>query len=348
MMVENSPFRESGASLMSSPWRITRGDQQFTVKDVAELKLMAAGGKIESSDLIQLPGGTEWLYATEVGELQGLIKIKPPEEDDIEFGRKRGASPFVRKLAAVLTVALLGAAFFGLYYIYAHRPNPEDTKLFGGTEGALKPLEALATENAALLDQPDGSSKQVGIVKANSRVELKDRQGGFFKVTTAEGESGWLGTKQVAPGYLFDSTAHERWEPFFYPEEYIIIQPLSWTNRDDEELAETLTDMLFAINNPTDFGISNMIVEITFVDADTEKTLDTVRFEVDEFLSPGEGHELPPLEFDVPSLETTLARPVLIQATTHLPGLVAEAEAKWNAEVEAKRAAEAETEEAAQ
>ena len=93
---------------MSSPWRITRGDQQFTVKDVAELKLMAAGSKIESNDLIQSPGGTEWLYATEVTELIGLIKTKPVEEDDDDIGfgrRKRGSSPFVHKLAAVLTIA---------------------------------------------------------------------------------------------------------------------------------------------------------------------------------------------------------------------------------------------------
>jgi len=334
---------------MSSPWRITRGDQQFTVKDVAELKLMAAGSKIESSDLIQCPGGTEWLYATEVIELSGLIKIKPlTDDDDLEFGRKRGSSPFMRKLAAILTVAMLGAAFFGLYYIYDHRPDPESTKLFGGGEGDLDPLEALATENAALLGEPDGAADQVGVVKSNSRVELHDRQGDFFKVTTAAGETGWVGTKQVAPGYLFDATSHERWEPFFYPEDYIVIQPLSWTNRDEDDKSETLTDMLFAINNPTDFGISNMIVEITFVDADTEKTLDTVRFEVDEFLSPGEGHELAPLEFDVPSLDSTLARPVLIQARTHLPGLVTEAEEKWNAEVEAKRAAKAEEEAQAQ
>jgi hypothetical protein len=332
---------------MSSPWRITRGDQQFTVKDVAELKLMAADSKIESNDLIQCPGGTEWLYATEVTELSGLIKIKPVEEDDDDFGfgrRKRGSSPFVRKLAAGLTIAMLGAAFFGLYYIYSHRPDPESTKLFGGGTDDLKPLDALATENAALLSQPDSGASQVGVVKANSRVKLTGRQGDFFAVTTASGETGWVGTKQVAPGYLFDATSHERWEPFFYPEEYIIIQPLSWTNRDEDDKPETLTDMLFAINNPTDFGISGMVVEITFVDADSEKTLDTVRFEVDEFLSPGEGYELPPLEFDVPSLDSTLARPVLLKAQTHLPGDVAKAEEKWNAEVEAKKAAEAEAE----
>lgn len=329
---------------MSSPWRITRGDQQFTVKDVAELKLMAAGSKIESNDLIQSPGGTEWLYATEVTELIGLIKTKPVEEDDDDIGfgrRKRGSSPFVHKLAAVLTIAMLGAAFFGLYFIYTHRPDPEATKLFGDGSGTLQPLDALATENAALLEQPDGGASQVGVVEANSRVELTGRQGDFFSVTTASGKSGWVGTKQVAPGYLFDSTAHERWEPFFYPEEYIVIQPLSWTNRDEDDKPETLTDMLFAINNPTDFGISAMVVEITFVDADSEKTLDTVRFEVDEFLSPGEGHELPPLEFDVPSLESTVARPVLLQANTHLPGDVGKAEEKWNAEVEVKKAAEA-------
>ena len=65
---------------MSTPWRITRGDQMFTAKDVAELKLMAVEGKIESGDLVQPPGRTDWLYASEVSELKGLIKFKPIDE----------------------------------------------------------------------------------------------------------------------------------------------------------------------------------------------------------------------------------------------------------------------------
>ena len=95
---------------MSKPWRITRGDQQFTVADVAELKLKAAGGKIEASDLIQRPDGTEWLYASEVSELTGLLKSKPvDDDDDLDFGRKRGASPAVHKIARLLTVAADGS-----------------------------------------------------------------------------------------------------------------------------------------------------------------------------------------------------------------------------------------------
>ena len=59
---------------MSTPWRITRGNDQFQAKDVAELKLLAIGGKIKAGDLIQPPGRSDWLYATEVPELDGLIK----------------------------------------------------------------------------------------------------------------------------------------------------------------------------------------------------------------------------------------------------------------------------------
>lgn len=334
---------------MSKPWRITRGDQQFTVADVAELKLKAAGGKIEASDLIQRPDGTEWLYASEVSELTGLLKSKPvDDDDDLDFGRKRGASPAVHKIARLITIVMLGAAFYGLYFIYDNRPDPESTKLFGEGTNTLEATQALVTEDAALLGQPDGGAAQIGAIPHNDRVELLDRQGGFFQVETADGTVGWLGTKQVAPGYLFDSTSHERWEPFFYPEEYLIVQPLSWTNRDDDEKPETLTDMLFALNNPTDFGVSGVIVDITFLNADTEAVLGTVRLAIDEFLSPGEGHELAPLEFDVPSLETTIARPVIVQATTHLPGNVAKAEEEWNAQVEARKAAEAEAAEAPQ
>ena len=153
---------------MSKPWRITRGDQQFTVADVAELKLKAAGGKIEASDLIQRPDGTEWLYASEVSELTGLLKSKPADDDDdLDFGRKRGASPAVHKIARLLTIVMLGAAFYGLYYIYDNRPDPESTKLFGEGTNTLEATQALVTEDAALLGQPDGSAAQIGAIPHN-------------------------------------------------------------------------------------------------------------------------------------------------------------------------------------
>ncbi|MEE2828282.1 MAG: SH3 domain-containing protein [Myxococcota bacterium] len=329
---------------MSSPWRITRGDQQFTVKDVAQLKLMAVSGKIESSDLVQTPGGTEWLYATEVSELSGLLKAKVTSVDDDDLTMSKGNAGFWRLVTGLLTVAVLFTSFFGLYLMYTHRADPESTKLFGGVEGELKPREALATETAALLGQPDSSAQDLGVVPKDSRVQLIDRQGDFFKITTAAGETGWVGTTQVAPGYLFDQEAHSRWDPYFYPTTYLMVRPLSWTNRDEEDKPQTLTDMLYALENPTAFGVSNIVVEMVFLDGN-EKQVDVIRFPVSEFLSPGEEHEMPPLELDLNSKEAMddwVVRPRIIQARTVLPEKIAEAEAAWNAEQEAKRAAEAE------
>ena len=72
---------------MSAGWRITRGEQQFAAKDVAELKLLGVGGKIQPGDLIQEPGGTAWRYAIEVPELKGLNKaIKIDLRDRIYLG----------------------------------------------------------------------------------------------------------------------------------------------------------------------------------------------------------------------------------------------------------------------
>ena len=158
---------------MSSPWRITRGDQQFTVKDVAELKLMAVGGKVHAGDLIQRPGGTDWLYATEVPELKGLIKVASSTDMDDDWKPRRKVNrKLLRLVSGLLFVGIIITGFTGLWFIYQGVPEADDFKLFGDHPGALTPLEALATESANLLAEPDSRAAKKGVVDKDARVAL--------------------------------------------------------------------------------------------------------------------------------------------------------------------------------
>ena len=47
-------------------WLVTQGDQQFSAQDLAELKEIAKSGKVGPGDMVQPPGATDWLYASEL------------------------------------------------------------------------------------------------------------------------------------------------------------------------------------------------------------------------------------------------------------------------------------------
>ena len=63
-------------------WLVNRGDSQFTVDGLADLKRLAQKGNLDAGDLIQPDGASDWLYAIEIPDLKGLVKGE--EEDDDE------------------------------------------------------------------------------------------------------------------------------------------------------------------------------------------------------------------------------------------------------------------------
>ena len=282
---------------MSTPWRITRGDDQFQAKDVAELKLLAIGGKIHAGDLVQPPGRSDWLYATEVPELDGLVKA-PAMDPDEAWEKRNTPNNAVRILAILLGLAVTVGGFYGLYWVYSNRPDATKTTLFGDHAKALNPLEALATEHAALLKSPDSGSGSIGDVKKDDRVMLVRKLGDFYEVSTADGKTGWLGTGQVIPGYKFDQELSDKYDPLFNPDNYLDLKNYSWTPSGEEDDPETLTNMLFELTNPTDYGMQGVMLRVTFKDGQ-DKVIDVKNIEVPRLLPPNDDLYVDGIEVDI-------------------------------------------------
>lgn len=322
---------------MSKPWRITRGEQQFTVKDVAELKLSAIQGRILASDLVQEPEGSEWRYAFEVSHLKGVVKAAANE--DIEY--RPGKAGTLRLVRALLVLALLAVAAGGLgalYTIYTGAPDPSSGRLFGEGPQALGPLDAMATESANLLSGPDSKSSSVGSMPKDARVQLVRKMGGFYEVRLEDGKTGWVGTGQVVPGYLFKQELADKYDPLFNPDAYLRLTNYAWTPRGDPKQPDTLTDLMFEILNPTDYGMSGIILKITFFDGNDQK-MDTKDFEVPRLLGPGESLFLDGIEVDIAWDENSRATVDIYGARALLPAeyskLKAEEQERLRAEAEA-------------
>ncbi|MCO4768658.1 MAG: hypothetical protein KDA24_01415 [Deltaproteobacteria bacterium] len=322
---------------MSTPWRITRGNDQFQAKDVAELKLLAIGGKILAGDLVQPPGRSDWLYATEVPELDGLVKA-PQVDSDEDWARKRTPNNALRIMAFVLGIGVVGTGFFGLYWVYDNRPDTSQSTLFGEHENALNPLEALATEHAALLKAPDSTSASIGDVKKDDRVMLVRKLGDFYEVTTAGGTTGWLGTGQVIPGYKFDQNLSDKYDPLFNPDNYLQLMNYSWTPSGEEDDPETLTNMLFELNNPTDYGMQGVMLRVSFKDGN-DNDIDVKNIEVPRLIPPNDDLFIDGIEIDIEWDDETRAEVEIFGARALLEPefkkLLKEERARLRAEAEA-------------
>lgn len=323
--------------MSSRPWRITRGDQQFTVGDVAELKLKAAGGKIHPSDLIQPPGGTEWLYATEVPELQGLVKVKPqPVGDEEWISRRRGRSGgILRTISGLLAAGIVVLGFAGLYIMYTSAPDPEDFRLFSGKDGGMGPLSALATESASLLQEPDGRSAKIGVVEKDDRVELIRKLGDFFEVETGKGQVGWVGKGQIIPGYMFDQTMADKYDPLFYPDTYLMLANYAWTPVGEEDSPETLTEMAYTLENPTEYGMQGVILHVTFYDG-ADRVMGVRDFEVTRLVPPQDSLHVSGIQVDLAWDDETRAEVDIIGAKALLPDEYSRLKAEEDARLEAE------------
>ena len=66
-----------------SRWLVTQGDHQFSAADLTELKQLAQSGSVGPGDMVQPPGTSDWLYASEIPELDALFgDSKDDDEGD--------------------------------------------------------------------------------------------------------------------------------------------------------------------------------------------------------------------------------------------------------------------------
>lgn len=321
----------------STVFRINRGDASFTAKDIAELKLMAVGGRIHPADLVQPPGRTDWLYAQELPDLKG-IRLKPSADEEARALRPTGTpGKTMRTVTALLTVATFGFGGWLLYHLYETRPSEVAPTIWGPTGDAFGPHDGLATEYANVLSAPDSKAQKVGEMPQNQKVKLLGRLGDFYEIEGPDGARGWVGVKQVAPCYLLKREWADEYDSFYNPDKYLMIGNASWTPRGDPKKPETLTDMMFTLENPTNWGMENVTLHVTFRDP-AGAPLGQMDIKVPRLLPPKEALFITQVEVDIEWQKEPTAK-VDIQGAR---GLWAEDYSRKKAEEEVRLKAEAE------
>jgi hypothetical protein len=227
---------------------------------------MAIGGRLYPTDLVQPPGRADWLYAAEVAELQG-IKLKPSADEEAQAMRRPSRRSPVLLITGMLTLVVYAAGGWLAWYLYQNRPDGVPKDILNDPEYNLKPTDGLATEYAKLMARPDPKSTTVGEMPKDDRVEVVARMGDWFQVKTKEGKEGWVGVRQVVPAYLFRREWADVYDPFYNPDEYLLVSNASWVPRGDPRKPETLTDMMFTLENPTDWAMEGVTLKVKFLDA---------------------------------------------------------------------------------
>jgi len=240
-------------------WLVTQGDRQFQAADLNELKQLAASGSLGPGDMVQPPGASDWLYASELDELKDLFPDTAASTlDDWEMP-ERSKTPAIIALAIV---AMLGS--FGMYKFMQDRPALEDLELLG--VNGLQLNEMLVTADATVRAEPKATGAAVTMVKNGSTVQLVAKRNKWYTVKTPDGKTGYLGVKDVMPAYVFsDSATREAYDPIYNPDRYVFVKNSSWMQLPDQrELNITLFQ--FLIQNTSKFEMTNLTLLATIKD----------------------------------------------------------------------------------
>jgi uncharacterized protein YgiM (DUF1202 family) len=241
-------------------WLVTQGDRQFQAKDLGELKQLAASGELGPGDMVQPPGASDWLYASELDDLKELFPSQATTtlDDDWEMP-KRSRTPVIVVLA-VLAVA--GA--FGIWHLYGERPTAADLDLFG--PNGLQLNEMLVTKDATVRAEPSDSATAVEKVKNGDTVQLVAKRNDWYTVTTGSGKSGYLDVHHVIPAYAFaDNSVKQAYDPIYNPDRYVLVKNSSWMQLPDQrELNTTLFQ--FLLQNTSKFDMTSLILVATIKD----------------------------------------------------------------------------------
>ena len=259
-------------------WLVTQGDRQFTAADLEELKKLAVEGRIGRGDMIQPPGASDWLYASELPELNGLLKASAVGlDDDLDIPR-RGAP------TGVIALLLLAIAAGGGYAMYHFGTGIQETNLNVLDEVSLSEMLVTA-EGVSVRKDPDSGSSSVGSVEKNAKVTLLAKRRGFYRVKTSGGAEGWVGVDQVVPAYYFtDSETREDYDPLYNPDKYTFVKNAGWMLMPSERGQEgKVTNFTFLIQNKSKFDMEGIVLLATMKD-ESKKVLETKEIPIEGVL----------------------------------------------------------------
>lgn len=240
-------------------WLVNKGEQQFSVRDLQELKQIIREGSVSPGDMIQPPGASDWLYLIELPELKELFPPSAFEvEDEVEF---RPRSPLGQAPLIIILLCLAVAAGYSMYYYAIRVPSNEDLQLDLGLTEML-----VTADGAELRDQPGGGSTITTLSK-DSRVQLLAKRNEWYAIEAEGGQRGWVAVDAVVAGYQFeDSRTREDYDPIYNPDRYVFVQNSSWMQLANQR--ETNTSLFqFMLKNQSKFEMTNLVLLATIKDS---------------------------------------------------------------------------------
>jgi len=244
---------------------------------LSELKQLATDGTILSSDMIQPPGASEWLYAAEIPELKGLLKEgSGGDVGDDDWKKSSGGA---RKVLILVLLGLLAGGGFGLYQSAKEMPDYDNMNLLDN----LELTEMLVTEpQAPLLDQPNGA--KTGTLVKDSKLQLLGKQGPWYEIRSEGGQQGYVAVDHVVPGYFFaDKRTQENYDPLYNPDRYVFVKNSSWMQLDQQN--RNLTIFQFLLQNKAKFAMTDIILLATIKDKNG-KVLEEVQIPIEGEIPP--------------------------------------------------------------
>lgn len=266
-------------------WLVNRGDSQFTVDGLADLKRIAKQGELDAGDLIQPEGADDWLYALEIPELDGLLSSVLEDDDDLEFGGGGGGALRL-VLFVVFGLVILGGGG-AMAYFYTQLPSEESAaRPMFGEGGAVSYTQLLTIAQTPLLAQPEPGADVVVSLPKDTPIDLVTKRAPYFKARTAESQVGWVAVDDVLAAYTFgNDKVRRKMDPLYNPDQYVTVANASWHMIEDPDLEQQVATFSFLMQNSSMYPMTDLHLEVVIKDSKGTE-VDTIEFEIEGVIPP--------------------------------------------------------------
>jgi hypothetical protein len=243
-----------------SQWVINRGDSQFRAESLIELIQLAKQGELDAGDLVQPEGADDWLYAIEIPELAGVVKI-PSDDDDIEY--RRGGAGALKLVGYIVFSAMLLGGAAGMVYFAGQMPTGDEALL--GEGGSLRYTDLITLTDASLFSTADEKSSVLTVIPKDGTAELLAKRGGFYKARY-QGKEGWLRVEDILPIYqLGNDKVKRKLDPLYNPDQYTKVTSASFVQIDED--GNDVGTFRFMLENSSDYDVTDIRLRAVIKDS---------------------------------------------------------------------------------
>ena len=260
-----------------SRWLVNAGETQFGVDGLSELKELAQKGELGPGDMVQPPGASDWLYASEIPELAEVLPEGTiDDDDDLYPGRGGFGGSALAGVLAVVFGAILLVGSGALYWLITSIPT-DNVEMFG--ENGLNFSQVVATEDVTLRAKAEPSASSTGAASKDDVLELLAKRADFYRVRTKGGAEGWTPITSVLPLYrLGGAEVSAELDPLYNPDRYLAVGNASWLQLDKKN--EQLTVFQFQLKNNSPYDMTDLVLLATIKDSKGSE-LERVEFAIE-------------------------------------------------------------------